>query len=76
MERAGAFAGCGGGVDRLSGGAGDDTLNTVDGSTDDSVVGGGHVVGDTCVVDAGDFIVPAATPREGATVLSRGGLLQ
>jgi hypothetical protein len=48
--------GDGGGVDRLAGGLGDDTLNTVDGSTNDSVVGDGHVVGDTCVADPGDFI--------------------
>lgn len=48
--------GDGGGVDRLSGGLGDDTLTTVDGSTDDAVIGGGHVGADTCVTDPGDFV--------------------
>ena len=43
--------GDGGGIDRRSGGLGDDTLNTADGSTDDFVVGGDHAAGDTCVVD-------------------------
>jgi len=42
------------GVDRLAGGAGDDVLNTVDGSTDDFAIGGEHVTGDTCTIDAGD----------------------
>ena len=46
--------GGGGGIDRLSGGIGDDTLNTVDGTTDDFLVGGEHVAGDTCTVDPGD----------------------
>jgi len=46
--------GGGGGVDRLAGGPGDDYLNTVDGSTDDLLVGGEHVTGDTCVGDPGD----------------------
>jgi hypothetical protein len=41
-------------VDRLSGDAGDDYLNTVDGSADDYLVGGEHVAGDTCVGDSGD----------------------
>ncbi len=33
-------------------------LNTVDGSGGDYSVGGEHLAGDTCVVDARDFTAP------------------
>lgn len=43
-----------GGTDRLTGDAGDDALNGLDGAGGDALLGGAHVVGDTCVSDAGD----------------------
>ena len=51
-------------VDRLSGGTGDDTLNTVDGTTDDYACGSEHVAGDACTVDPGD----SAAQCEGGVV--------
>jgi len=43
-------------LDRLSAGPGDDLLNTVDGVADDASVGGEHVAGDVCQIDAGDVV--------------------
>lgn len=52
----------GAGNDRLTGDAGDDLVDAGDGAGGDFVVGGAHVNGDTCILDAGDTNLGGCNP--------------
>ena len=52
----------GAGIDRLTGDAGDDLVDSSDGAGGDFVIGGPHVTGDMCVLDAGDTNLGGCNP--------------
>lgn len=52
----------GAGIDRLTGDAGDDLVDASDGAGGDFVVGGSHVNGDMCILDAGDTNLGGCNP--------------